>query len=112
MLKKIFGYMSVFNLNKHRDEYTWMKNYKTKWVWHWHMPNWLNNHLEDISFDNIYMGTPEDSCEKRTCLTFSGSKNIYWVFFRKTPGKWGGRTGDWKWCLKFNKSTNDHTGMG
>ena len=110
-MKKLFGYMTVFNLNKHRDKYRYYNNIKIKWCWYWIMPDWLNEHLECISFDNIYMGTPEDCREKRTCLTFIGSKNIYWVFFRRVPGKGGGRTGDWKWCLKFDKSTNDHIGM-
>lgn len=74
-------------------------------------PTWLQKQLESIEFDNIYEGTPEDYREKRTCLIFAGSKNLYWIFFRDKPGNYA-TTGDWKWCLKFKKTHNNHVCCG
>lgn len=105
-IEKIFGRMSVYNIKKEQDQ----KDYKSKFIWHWWMPNWLKNHIEDISFDNVYKGTPMDCQIKRTCLVFSGSKNLYWIFFRHK--KKGTDYGNWRPCLKFMKTSNDHTGCG
>lgn len=109
-LKQIFGYFNVFNIEKHRDEYPWndREQHKHRFILTYVAPQWMWKWFECVSFDNIYMGTPEDSYDKRTCLIFSGSKNNYWIFFRHSPIS----KGDWKWCLKFMKTGNDHVYMG
>ena len=113
MLKKFFGYITIFNVNNHRDEYLYYNRpyIKIRWIGRWVTPLWLQKHLETIEFNNIYEGTPDDYRQKYTCLIFSGSKNLYWIYFRKKPGDYS-KTGDWKWCLKFLKSPNDHCCCG
>ena len=110
-MKKIFGYFSFYNINKERklkqDLFFDNPEWKTKWILRYNAPKWLWKHLESISFDNLYR--INRSGEKRTALIFTGSKNIYWIFFRKTPYE---GAPDWKWCLKFQKSTNDHCCCG
>lgn len=115
-LKQWFGYFSVFNVRKHREMYPYdeaitYKNelvwkYKKRFIWRYVAPQWMWRWFESIEFDNIYTGTPEDCYDKRTSLLFIGADNIYWTFFRRSPSEGG----DWKWGLKFMKSTNDHVG--
>lgn len=108
-MKKIFGRISIYNLNKKRrkkEQFYDDSRWKIKWVFWWHSPSWLYKHFEGICFDNIY--SVDEYGERRTCLTFSGSKNIYWVFFRRQKHN----KGNWHWCLEFMKTTNDHCGMG
>lgn len=111
MLKKLFGYFTVFDLEKHRDMYPYCDKpsfYKKRLIIKYWTPKWMSGCLECIEFDNIYNGTPEDTYDKRTCLVFVGVDNLYWIYFRESPIE----CGDWKWCLKFNKTSNDHTGCG
>lgn len=116
MLKKIFGYITVFNINRHRNEYPWEKRpqYKIRWILRWVAPQWLWSRLESVSFYNIYNGTPNEDYEDRsTSLVFEGSNSLYWIYFRdKTGDERYVRNGDWKWCLKFRKTRNDHTTCG
>lgn len=108
-MRKLFGYFRKWNIKDHRGEYPYEDDgYKYKFIWNYHAPNWMHKWFEGISFDNIYYGTPEDAYDKRTCLIFHGADNLYWIFFRQSPVG----VGDWKWCLKFKKWSNDHVCCG
>ena len=110
-MKKIFGWFSIYNLNKKRrqkkEDFYDDPRWKIKWIFWYNAPRWMYKHFEGISFDNIYC--TEEWGERRTCLIFSGSKHNYWVFFRK-KNEQSGENGDWHWCLKFLKTDNDHCG--
>lgn len=110
MYRGIFGYFSVWDINKHRDSYPWndRPEMKIRYLINYITPSFLDKHLESIGFYNIY-NTSEDG-EKYTALVFSGTENLYWIYFRKKKTTWG--PGDWHWCLKFSKETNDHVGCG
>lgn len=105
-LRKYFGVITIYNGAKNRN----CLNSKTKIFWRlsWNPPMWLLNQVERISFENIYIGSPEDYYMKHTGFVVEGSRNVYWLLFRDTKRTKEYKKGDWKWCFHFFKYHNDH----